>query len=149
MRTLFILAIGIGLSLGCKSQKNENQAMGNLWIETLWVEGNQMPGPGKEMSAGKPVSREVVLFAPLKISQMEGHGPVFEKMKEKPLQILTTTEKGTVEMSLPAGQYSVFTKEASGLFANSFDGEGYIQLIEIRKDETTRLTIQINYEAAY
>jgi hypothetical protein len=148
MRWMIVLGC-LMMVLGCKSQKKENNMVGTLTGEVRWVAGNQMPGPGREMSAGMAIVREVWVYEVLTTEEMAGFGPVFEFFAKEPLAVATTNAAGQYSLQLPQGVYSVFTKEPNGLFANRMDGQGRIQAVEVHAGKVTQLDIQIDYEAAY
>jgi hypothetical protein len=67
--------------------------------------------------------------------------PLLKKVKSK--------KDGSFCVKLAPGKYSVFVKEPKGLFANTFDVQGCIQCVTVKKGEFTKITIEVNYEAFY
>jgi hypothetical protein len=65
------------------------------------------------------------------------------------MKVVKSKEDGTFTVKLPPGIYSVFVKEKKGLWANTFDGLGRINPVEVSAGEYTKFTINVNYEAAY
>lgn len=113
-----------------------------------WVEGNQMPGPG---SRPKPqgVIREIHVYEITTASQVTRTGGLFSEVKSKLVAQAFSKADGSYKISLPPGEYSVFTKEEQGLFANIYDHKGAINPVVVERGKFTTLNISINYKAAY
>jgi hypothetical protein len=56
---------------------------------------------------------------------------------------------GYFKVRLPPGEYSVFTVEPKGLFANLFDVNSRINPVVVKPKKFTWITVTIDYEAAY
>ncbi len=117
--------------------------------QVIWKQGNYMPSSDIiRKKKGKGIEREIVVFKLVNKSQAISENGFF-KINKKPLAITRSTENGFFEIKLPPGKYSVFTKEEKGLFANSFDGDGNINPVEVTSGQATRLLIMVDYKAAY
>ncbi|MFT5917075.1 MAG: hypothetical protein ACI81T_003589, partial [Bacteroidia bacterium] len=86
---------------------------------------------------------------PTKMNELENDGTIFQGVEERMFRFVSSDKSGKFSVNLAAGKYSVFTKEKTGFFANSFDGEGNINLVEVKEGEMTELNIQINYAASF
>jgi len=142
MRLLFSL-IFFTLSFSGLSQKQGLQG------QVFWVSGNQMPSPESVLSPNQGAIRELLIYELTNVKDATQVGPFFRDIKTK---LVTTTQSksdGTYKVKLPAGSYSVFTREKSGLYANLFDGEGYINPVVISPGQYAWKTITIDYDAAY
>ncbi len=137
---------------GC--QDNVTQGVAG---RVLWIEGNQMPtivdenNPGQTRQRSEPtgVEREVYFYELTPMDQATGNGVFFSDVQTKLVEKVKTDEEGNFAVSLPVGKYSVFVKEEQGLFANSMDGQGNINPVEVNKDEITPIKLEVNYKAAY
>lgn len=123
--------------------------------EVRWLEGNLMPTIGEEPEAeaekrkGEPVQRELHIYELTTMDEAKSEGTFFHDIQSRLVKKTTSDKDGYFQVELPVGRYSVFVQEEQGLFANIFDGEGNINPVEIKKDEVTKITIEINYKAAY
>ncbi|UII24967.1 carboxypeptidase-like regulatory domain-containing protein [Fulvivirga maritima] len=114
-----------------------------------WSEGNLMPGPDKKSGTSRPVEREIYIYEATKRNQAEHEGTFYKNISTELAAKVKSDAEGNFVISLPAGKYSIFTKEDKGLFANSMDGEGHIQPVEVKPGQVTEVTININYMAVY
>jgi hypothetical protein len=110
-----------------------------------------MPSPsGNPGSKSVPVERQIVVHA---LTDMDGvdrtEGPLYDRIRTEQVAVLQADSEGRFTGCLPPGEYSVFTVEEGGFFANRFDGGGHIQPVTIRAGDTTDIVIDINYRAYY
>ncbi len=152
--TIIIMSLFI---LGaCQAQKNVHVHEGESGIKgkIIWVSGNQMPtiqpdgqAPLKKEPQG--IVRTIEIYAALKTTDLKGDGSFFEKPSVEPAAIVTSNEKGEFHCHLSPGKYSVFTVEPQGRFANSFDGQNFVQPVVVNEAKFSEITIEVNYSAAY
>ena len=117
--------------------------------KVLWVEGNQMPGPGKKESRGSGIAREIHVYELVTMENTIQQNGFFTEVKARRVAIGTSKSNGSYKIELPPGEYSVFTKEPEGLFANLFDSRGAINSVTVKEGDFTEIDLTINYEAAY
>ncbi|MDZ7608340.1 MAG: carboxypeptidase regulatory-like domain-containing protein [Cyclobacteriaceae bacterium] len=119
--------------------------------EVRWLEGNQMPGPGVKTNSGKPVVREIYIYNAVKPEQtIVGESPAFiVKVNAKLVKRIKTRKDGTFHVDLQPGKYSMLTMEPGGLWAGTYDGEGYINPVTVESGQYTAIHIMINYKAYY
>jgi hypothetical protein len=118
--------------------------------QVQWFEGDLMPGIGKKPVEGIPVKREIYFYRATRTSQAEIHDGVFyQDIQTERIKKIRTDKNGNFRVRLEPGRYSIFTKEAQGLFANLISGDGFINPAEVREGEVTDMVIRIDYEAAY
>lgn len=112
--------------------------------------GNRMPMVDVP-SSGKsvPVVRSIEIYERCNMSQVEAINGFYEHIPTKRIATVESNKDGKFCISLPAGNYSMFTKEANGLYANSFDGEGNIFPIVVEKGKITTVDFLISYSAVY
>lgn len=145
---LFILGMLILAFTACKEMDKgiEQGVKGTV----IWYEGNLMPSINSSGSkSGKPIEREVVFCKPVKMNDLTKSGSFFTGLDSYITHKTTSDSKGMFAIKLPAGKYSVFTKEDDGYYANSFDGQGFIQVIEVKQNEVTNLPLKVDYKAVY
>lgn len=115
----------------------------------LLLQGNQMPGPGRKLPAGQPVTREVLVYQLTNTSQAQSNGTIFTGIKTALVAKTHSNSKGYFELELPEGKYSVFVLEPEGLYANYFDGKGSINPVEVIKNSVSRKDIFITNKAVF
>ncbi|TAF67821.1 MAG: carboxypeptidase regulatory-like domain-containing protein [Cytophagales bacterium] len=124
--------------------------------QILWREGNFMPtmdgNKNKNQKAfiEKGISRELFVYALTKTKDTEREGVFFTKINTKKIAQISSNEEGCFALDLPTGKYSLFVLEPNQQwFANRFDGEGNIMVIEVKKKQSTEVNIIIDYKATY
>jgi hypothetical protein len=117
--------------------------------QVFWVSGNQMPGPDAVLSPNQGAVRDVLIYELTLVSDATQIGPFFRDIKTRLVATTTSKADGTFKIKLPAGSYSVFTREKNGLYANLFDGKGYINPVYIKTGQYAWRTITIDYDAVY
>jgi hypothetical protein len=143
MSRIFTLLLIFISSAGCLSQKQ------GISGRVLWIEGNQMPGPDRKKTAPKPIERELQIYEPVKLSETKRVNGFYTEIAANPVVTVKSSTNGTFHVALPPGKYSVFVKEPDGLFANLLDGDGYINVIEVKTHKFTEIIIEVNYKAAF
>lgn len=152
MKLLLLLST---LFLAIANRSCEESVDQGLAGQVRWLEGNLMPTIGEDVQQnekdykGEPVQREIHIYELTSMDEATAEGTFFKNIQTDLVKTVETNEEGEFIVELPVGRYSVFVQEDQGLFANSFDGEGHINPVEIKEGELTKITIQINYKAAY
>jgi hypothetical protein len=100
---------------------------------------------------GIPIQRTILIYKAVKKSDTEsGTSPSFYSMvKGKLIRKIKTDKTGSFKANLDPGKYSIFVQEEDGLFANVFDGEGFINPVTVESGKLTGIVIKVNYKAAY
>lgn len=119
--------------------------------QVLWQAGNQMPSPDAPASTGKKgVQRTLYIYKLTNASQTTSTDGVFYTGIQTNLVTQVVTDaKGNFAVNLAPGQYSLFSKEEQGLYANLFDGKMNIFPVEVQKGQVTTIEFLINYKANY
>lgn len=147
--SLFLTIIFI---IGCRSsQTNKSKSFkGSLAGTIVLKEGNFMPTIGTPSgSISKFVKRELAIYPITNIKETKAEGMFFSEFKTELLKKINSSKSGHFKMKLRPGKYSVFTVEPQGLFANRFDGNGNINVVEIKSSAVSNMNIIIDYNAAY
>lgn len=132
----------------CQQNGQKSPMEEGLKGRVLWVEGNQMPGPGRYLSPGTPVVREIHIFKPASPSQVKGQGSLFSDVTSEFVEKVMSDENGYFEIALPPGKYSVFVKEGDNFFASRMDNLHYNPVV-IQKGAVSEMQITVNYKAYY
>lgn len=117
--------------------------------KVVWASGNQMPGPGRTNKPVEGIQREIHIYKPTTIQQTKRANGFYTELQTELVAKVQSNEDGTFTAKLPPGEYSVFSKESQGLFANIFDAQGRIHIVEVKPGNFTEMTFRIDYEAAY
>ena len=116
---------------------------GNVWF---W-EGNFMPCvPSGTIT---PVVREIYVHSLTSLDSVSqiGYSPFYSEIYTQLIAITESNSTGFFEIALPPGRYSLFVREDSLFYANSFDGEGNILPATVVEDSVTKTQINIDYLA--
>jgi hypothetical protein len=154
MKTILYLILGISFLLGCTPfQKSISQQ--GIKGKIVWFEGNLMPTIDSKTSNNKtlgiPIQRTIWIYNAVTRSDTNtGHSSSFySEVHGKLIKKIKTDKKGFFKANLEPGKYSIFVQEEAGLFANVFDGEGFINPITVEAGKFTDVVIKVNYKAAY
>jgi len=118
---------------------------GKIFLKT----GNGMPSPGRKADPDVPAARTVLIYELTRRSDAVANGTLFSHLKTKLIAKTNSDTTGYYAVALPIGKYSVFVEVEGGLFANLFDDQGNINLIEVKKDCLSKKDIVINNLAVY
>jgi hypothetical protein len=131
---------------GLKSAQPVSQGLsGYIYL----VRGNQMPSPGRPISKGRGVSRDIYIYEPTSVSQTQGTSPVFDAIKTRLIAHTKSDTTGRYHINLPVGKYSVFVKDNGKFFAAESNGEAILNPVEVFVKTFTQKDIIINNKAAY
>ena len=117
--------------------------------QVFWVSGDQMPGPGKSVSPQLGVVRDILIFKKLTVGDVNQNGQFIDVKDAEPVTTVRSNSDGTFKAKLPPGDYSVFTREPAGLFANIIDHDGCVNCITVKPKSFAWMSITIDYEASY
>lgn len=143
MKRILVLLTFLTLTMVASAQKQGLQG------QVFWVSGNQMPGPDAVLSPNQGAVREVMIYELTNMTDATQVGPFFRDIKTRLVATTQSKADGTFKIKLPVGSYSVFTKERTGLYANLFDGKGFINPVHIKEGQYAWKTITIDYDAVY
>ena len=117
--------------------------------EIFWVSGDQMPGPDKTRSAQSGVAREIQIYKSATLKDVEQDGIFYKSVNTELVATTWSKSDGTFKVKLPAGNYSIFTKEQKGLFANLIDDGGCVSCVIVNPKKFSWVSFTVDYEAAY
>ncbi len=151
IKNIAILCLAL-LFVGCTLQKNSGMSIKQgVYGNVYWLQGNMMPSPdAPRANNGSPIERQINIYKITTFKDVEGQAPLFTKISTQLVKTVKSNSKGFYQCELPPGKYSIFTvEEKDSYFANSFNGEGGINTVEIVAGQKVKLDISINYKAAY
>lgn len=115
--------------------------------------GNYMPSPDspRQNPDGTPVERDVLIFPLLNRSQVEaGENGFINSVGEiKPVKTVKSGKDGRFCVSLPVGQYTILIREEKGLYANLSDSRNNIFLVNVQKNKSITVTVDITHQAVF
>lgn len=116
--------------------------------QVFWISGDQ-PGPGSQASPDQGTIREILIYKATSVKDVSQTDQFFVEIKTELVNTVMSMEDGSFKVKLPPGEYSVFTKEQKGLFANVIDHNGCISCVNVSPKRYSWVTITIDYEATY
>jgi hypothetical protein len=117
--------------------------------QVFWLSGNQMPGPGVQRPPQQGIIREVHIYKVATMNDVVMDNNYYTQVKTELVAKVISAKDGYFKVKLPVGEYSVFTVEPKGLFANMFDVNNRINPVIVQPKKFTWITITVDYDAAY
>lgn len=142
---LFVYSIITSCIITHPSQTVKQGLAGNVYVKS----GNHIPSPGRKPDEGKPVSRTIFIYELTQREQATDNGGHFTNIKTKLIAKGQSNNAGHYVIALAPGRYSVFVEDNNQLYANSFDGKGNINPVEVKKDSISKLDVIISSMAVY
>jgi len=142
---LFLMIVNTGFISAQQADTLKQGITGKVYLKR----GNSMPSPDRKPGNGNPVIRTVLIYELTKRDAVTSNGTFFSNIKTRLIAKTQSKANGTYSIELPIGKYSLFISEEGQLYANSFDGEGNINPVEIKKNAITNKDLLISNNAAY
>lgn len=142
MKKLFVVLAFLGVFHNAMSQREGIQG------QVFWI-SNDQPGPGTQASPEQGTVREILIYKATTLKDASQQDPFFVDIKTELINTVMSAPDGSFKVKLPPGEYSVFTKEQKGLFANLVDRNGCISCIQVLPKKYSWVTITIDYEATF
>lgn len=145
----------LGVDCGRRAPEDQSSRVTisqGVWGEVVFSEGNLMPGAECPSGSIEPVRRTVLIYneTPRSKTQPGPAAGFFASVSTELVDSVVSDSRGFFEKTLPAGTYSVFVRENSLLYANSYAMPGeIINPVKIQQGQVARHRIDINYRAAY
>jgi hypothetical protein len=117
--------------------------------QVFWLSGNQMPGPGTTQPPQQGIVREIHIYKVATVDDVVMDNNYYAKVNTPLVAKALSGKDGYFKVRLDPGEYSVFTLEPKGLFANMFDVNQRINPVIVKAKKFTWITITVDYEAAY
>ena len=171
--TIFIIAISFLFSINCNLTSPENKSKeevikyyypdlppdnedqitirqgiwGNIWF---W-KGNFKPTSyGGTIT---PVIRELLIYEltsqeDVVVNNEEVPDSFYKEIHTKLIKKVSSNKTGFFQAELPEGEYSIFIKEGSLYYANSFS-DSFIFPVEVKTDSLSKVQFDVTYDALY
>jgi hypothetical protein len=115
------------------------------------ISGNRMPSPDAKLSPPKGIKTVLYIYQLTGISQATkvGESAFYSNISTKLVQTVTSGDNGYFFVSLPPGEYSLFTKKDALFYANNFDGDNHIAPVKVVPHKVNQVNVNIDYDAVY
>jgi hypothetical protein len=115
------------------------------------LSGNRMPSPDAKLSPPKGIAASLYIYELTNLSQLtrEGESPFYSNIKTRLVKTIQSDASGYFSVSLPPGQYSLFTKKDALFYANYFDGQNNVAPVKVSPGKVTQVNVNVDYEASY
>ncbi|MFD2065495.1 hypothetical protein ACFSKU_01260 [Pontibacter silvestris] len=163
--TILVLTISVLLLNGCSK---EDETVTNQWVNdtaalyqlnnnkisitegvagTLTLsEGNCMPIVDENSTCKVyPVKRTVKVYPYTTMAEAGQNEHVYFTPQAEPVATIESDAEGFYQASLTPGIYSVFIQENGKLYANSFDGQGGINPVQVQQRTVSNLNLKLDY----
>jgi hypothetical protein len=147
-KTILLLAISLPVLLtSAKGQGKKTGIEGYIFR----ISGNRMPSPDAKISSPKGVKAVLYIYQLTTLNQVTkvGESAFYSSIGTKLVQTVTSDETGYFYVSLPPGEYSLFTKKDALFYANNFDGDNKIAPIKVVSHKVSQVNVNIDYDAVY
>ena len=147
-KTILLLAISLPVLLtSAKGQGKKTGIEGYIFR----ISGNRMPSPDAKLSSPKGVKAVLYIYQLTTLNQVTkvGESAFYSSIGTKLVQTVTSDETGYFYVSLPPGEYSLFTKKDALFYANNFDGDNKIAPIKVVSHKVSQANVNIDYDAVY
>lgn len=144
MKQGVILLVCLMFLIGANSYAQRQGIKG----EVFWLNGNQMPAPGKQPSEPQQgVVRELLFYEPTQLQDADQiSAGLFTNVKTKLIATTRSAPDGSFAIKLPPGEYSVFVRESGGLFANVVNHAAVLNPVTVKPKQYAWLIITVDYE---
>jgi hypothetical protein len=115
------------------------------------VSGNQMPSPDIKRAPPKGIKTTIYIYELTNTGQTTP-GPeasTYKAINTRLVKKVNSNSKGYFKAKLPAGKYSLFTKEGDLFYANLFDEANNIAPVEVQAKKWSKIEIKMDKGAVY
>ena len=115
------------------------------------ISGNRMPSPDVKLSPPKGIKAVLYVYELTSFSQVtrQGESGFYSAIHTRLVQTVTSDDSGYFHVSLPPGEYSLFTKKDALFYANNFDGDNHIAPVKVVAHKISQANVNIDYDATY
>ena len=147
-KTILILAVSFPFLFGTGYGQGKKTGIEGYIFR---ISGNQMPSPDAKLSPPKGIKAVLYVYELTSFSQVTklGESAFYSSVRTKLVQSVTSDDSGYFYLSLPPGEYSLFTKKDALFYANNFDGNNHIAPVTVTPHKVTQINVNIDYDAVY
>jgi hypothetical protein len=115
------------------------------------VSGNRMPSPDVKLSPPKGFQTTLYIYELTSLDQLTrvGESAFYSQVSTRLVKTAESDASGYFTLSLPPGQYSLFTKKDALFYANYFDGQNFVAPVKVSPGKMTQVNVNVDYDAAY
>ena len=115
------------------------------------ISGNRMPSPDVKPSTPKGIKAVLYIYELTSFSQVtkSGESGFYSAIRTKLVQSVESDASGYFFITLPPGEYSLFTKKDALFYANNFDGNNHIAPVKVADHKVSQVNVNIDYDAVY
>lgn len=115
------------------------------------AKGNQMPSPDRAPAPPKGIGTTVYIYELTNVSQTQrvDVSPFYQNITTRFVDSVATDSSGHFAVSLPPGDYSLFTKVKELFYANNFDAQNNIAPVKVEEKKVAKVNILISADAVY
>ncbi|MDP4132194.1 MAG: carboxypeptidase regulatory-like domain-containing protein [Bacteroidota bacterium] len=117
----------------------------------FWVSGNRMPSPDVKLSPPKGIQATLYIYELTNLNQLTrvDESAFYSGIKTRLVRTTESDTSGYFSVSLPPGQYSLFTKKDALFYANYFDGQNNVAPVKVIPGKVTQVNVNVDYAATY
>jgi hypothetical protein len=147
-KTILFLVIGLPFLSGIVYGQGKKTGIEGYIFR---ISGNQMPSPDAKLSPPRGVKAILYVYELTSFSQVSkvGESAFYSSIRSRFVQNVTSDDSGYFFLSLPPGEYSLFTKKDALFYANNFDGNNHIAPVKVVAHKVTQINVNIDYDAVY
>jgi hypothetical protein len=115
------------------------------------VSGNRMPSPDVKLSPPRGIPATLYVYELTNLSQLTrvGETAFYSDIRTRLVKTTLSDASGYFFVSLPPGQYSLFTKKDALFYANYFDGQNNVAPVKVSPGRVTQVNVNVDYDATY
>ena len=147
IHSILLLAFSMTLFMSTYCQGKKTGIEGYIFR----ISGNRMPSPDAKLSPPKGIKAVLYVYQLTGLNQVtrQGESAFYTSIGTKLVQTVNSDENGYFFLSLPPGEYSLFTKKDALFYANNFDSENHIAPVKVTPHKVTQVNVNIDYDAVY
>ena len=115
------------------------------------ISGNRMPSPNSKLSPPKGIPAMLYIYEQTNLNQLTrvNETAFYRDISTRLVRTTESDASGYFSVSLPPGQYSLFTKKDALFYANYFDGKNNVAPVKVVSGKVTQVNVNVDYDATY